>query len=153
MVIEKLTFYINFLPDWVFWAVLGSGLAIYILSFVLKFLPPTKIYALPVSILAVIIMAVGVYFTGGRITQRAWEAKVEELKNKVTELENRGEKITTVVQERVVRKLEIVRIPGNEIVKYVDREIVKYDDKCDIPQEVVKAHNAAAENKLIENKK
>lgn len=149
----KVTFYLNLLPDWVFMAVLGVGVAGYIISFILKKLPPTRLYAIPVSVLSIALIAAGVYFTGGRITQRAWEAKVKELTEKVTELENRGEKITTVVQERVVKKLEIVRIPGNEIVKYVDREIVKYDSKCDIPTEVVKAHNAAAQNKVVEEKK
>lgn len=150
---EKVTFYLNLLPDWVFMAVLGVGVAGYIISFILRKLPPTRLYAIPVSVLSIALIAAGVYFTGGRITQRAWEAKVKELTEKVTELENRGEKITTVVQERVVKKLEIVRIPGNEIVKYVDREIVKYDSKCDIPTEVVKAHNAAAQNKVVEEKK
>lgn len=150
---EKVTFYLNLLPDWVFMAVLGVGVVGYIISFILRKLPPTRLYAIPVSVLSIAVIAAGVYFTGGRITQRAWEAKVKELTEKVTELENRGEKITTVVQERVVKKLEIVRIPGNEIVKYVDREIVKYDSKCDIPTEVVKAHNAAAQNKVVEEKK
>lgn len=150
---EKITFYLNLLPDWVFMAVLGVGVAGYIISFILKKLPPTKLYAIPVSLISITLLAAGVYFTGGRITQRAWEAKVKELTEKVTELENRGEKITTVVQDRVVKKLEIVRIPGNEIVKYVDREVVKYDSKCDIPNEVVKAHNAAAQNKVVEEKK
>lgn len=150
---EKITFYLNLLPDWVFMAVLGVGVAGYIISFILKKLPPTRLYAIPVSLISIALLAAGVYFTGGRITQRAWEAKVKELTEKVTELENRGEKITTVVQDRVVKKLEIVRIPGNEIVKYVDREVVKYDSKCDIPNEVVKAHNAAAQNKVVEEKK
>lgn len=151
--IEKLTFYINILPDWIFLAILGSGVAIYIVSFILRFIPITKIYALPVSILAIVLMVTGVYFTGGRITQKAWQAKVDELKEKVTELENRGEKITTVVQERVVKRLEVVRIPAGEIVRYVDREIVKYDNKCDIPTEVIKVHNAAAQNKTVEDLK
>lgn len=151
--LNKLTFYINLLPDWVFFAVLGVGVVGYIVSFILRRLPPTKLYAIPLSIVSILVIAIAVYFTGGRITQRAWEAKVKELTEKVTELENKGEQVTTVVQERVVKKLEIVRIPGNEIVKYVDREVVKYDSKCDIPSEVVKAHNAAAQNKVVEEKK
>jgi len=150
---EKITFYVNLLPDWIFYTTIGIGFALFILSYALKLLPPLRLYIIPIQILSIVVIVVGIYFTGGRITQRAWEAKVKELTEKVTELENRGEKITTVVQERVVKKLEIVRIPGNEIVKYVDREIVKYDNKCDIPNEVIKAHNAAAQNKLVEDKK
>lgn len=151
--IETITFYINLVPDWVFWSLMGIGIIGYIISYVLKLIPLFKIYIIPLRVVFIILLIFSIYFTGGRITQRAWEAKVKELTEKVVELENRGEKITTVVQERVVRKLEIVRIPGNEIIKYVDREIVKYDDKCDIPNEVVKAHNAAAQNKIIEGKK
>jgi hypothetical protein len=150
---DKILFWINFLPDYVFYITIGIGLALFIVSYILKLLPPLRLYIIPIQILSLLIIASGIYFTGSRITQKLWEAKVKELTEKVTELENRGEKITTVVQERVVKKLEIVRIPGNEIVKYVDREIVKYDNKCDIPNEVIKAHNAAAQNKLVEDKK
>ena len=56
------------------------------------------------------------------------------------------------IVEKVVKKLEIVRIQGAEVIKYVDREVVKYDTKfapggiCELPKEFFIAHNNAAKD-------
>ena len=56
------------------------------------------------------------------------------------------------IVEKVVKKLEIVRIQGAEVIKYVDREVIKYDTKfepggiCELPKEFFIAHNNAAKD-------
>ena len=56
------------------------------------------------------------------------------------------------IVEKVVKKIEIVRVQGNEVIKYVDREVVKYDTKfapggiCELPKEFFIAHNNAAKD-------
>jgi hypothetical protein len=40
---------------------------------------------------------------------------------------------------------QVVKERGKDIVQFVDREVVKYDNKCEIPQPFVDAHNRAAE--------
>ena len=70
---------------------------------------------------------------------------------KVAEAEAKSAKENVKIVERVVKRLEVVRVRGNDVIQYVDREIVKYDTKfapggvCEIPKEFIKALNDAAE--------
>jgi hypothetical protein len=48
------------------------------------------------------------------------------------------------IVEKIVKDTEDVRVKGKTITEYVDREVVKYENKCPLPVEVIRAHNAAA---------
>jgi len=82
----------------------------------------------------------------------SWLAKVKDVEVKVAEVQVQSAKENIKIVEKVVKKLEIVRIQGNEVIKYVDREVVKYDTKfapggiCEIPKEFFIAHNDAAKD-------
>jgi hypothetical protein len=82
----------------------------------------------------------------------SWLAKVKDVEAKVAEVQVQSVKENIKIVEKVVKKLEIVRIQGNEVIKYVDREVVKYDTKfapggiCEIPKEFFVAHNDAAKD-------
>ena len=72
------------------------------------------------------------------------------------EAEAKSAEVNTVIETKIVNKVKEIKVQGDEVIKYVDREIVKYDTKfipggiCEIPKEVISAHNAAALNKPVE---
>lgn len=101
----------------------------------------------------VLVFAVGGYLKGGYSAELAWRDKINELSLRVVEAESKSEAATTIIEERVVVQLKEVKVKGDSIVKYVDREVVKYDKTCPVPKEVIKAHNAAALNILVEDLK
>ena len=82
----------------------------------------------------------------------SWLAKVKDVEAKVAEVQVQSAKENIKIVEKVVKKLEIVRVQGNEVIKYVDREVVKYDTKfapggiCELPKEFFIAHNNAAKD-------
>ena len=82
----------------------------------------------------------------------SWLAKVKDVEAKVAEVQVQSAKENIKIVEKVVKKLEIVRVQGNEVIKYVDREVVKYDTKfapggiCELPKEFFIAHNTAAKD-------
>ena len=82
----------------------------------------------------------------------SWLAKVKNVEAKVAEVQVQSVKENIKIVEKVVKKLEIVRIQGAEVIKYVDREVVKYDTKfapggiCEIPKEFFTAHNDATKD-------
>jgi DUF4097 and DUF4098 domain-containing protein YvlB len=82
----------------------------------------------------------------------SWLAKVKDVEAKVAEAQVQSAKENVKIVEKVVKKLEIVRVQGNEVIKYVDREVVKYDTKfapggiCELPKEFFIAHNNAAKD-------
>ena len=81
-----------------------------------------------------------------------WLAKVKDVEAKVAEVQVQSVKENIKIVEKIVKKIEIVRIQGNEVIKYVDREVVKYDTKfapggiCEIPKEFFTAHDDAAKD-------
>ena len=144
---------ITVLPEWVFHAMLIAGLVGTVAGFVLGMIPLVKKYVIPIRIISLIVLALALYLEGGLADNAAWELRVKEVEAKLAKAEAEGQKENVRIVEKTVKKLELVRIPGSEIVKYVDREVTKYDATCPVPTPVVKALNAAALNKPVEEAK
>lgn len=135
---------IEWLPTFVVHLISLVGLVGVLATFLLGFIVPAQ-FKLPAQVASILVLAFGLYLEGGLSNQESWEAKVKEMEAKVAQAEAESAKANTKIVEKVVKKLEIVKVRGDEIVKYVDREVAKYDSQCVIPKEFVKAHNDAAE--------
>jgi hypothetical protein len=146
----------NFLPNWIFHAILLAGVLGLIASLVLKFIPVISTYKLPIQIGAILLIVIGVWFEGAISNQEAWEARVAEMKVKVAEAEAKSEKVNTKILTKTIKQLELVHTKGEDIINYVDREVVKdkevikFVENCPIPQIIINTHNAAALNQPIE---
>ena len=66
------------------------------------------------------------------------------LQEKCADLKQATEGMSLTEFTKVVKDTQVVREKGKTITQYVDREVVKYDNKCELPNEVIRAHNAAA---------
>jgi hypothetical protein len=141
---------LGWLPNWIFYAIFFGGLLGLIATYVLKFIPFLSTYQIPIQVLSVLALCFGTYMAGAISDNDAWLAKVKDVEIKVAEVQVLSAKENVRIVERVVNKIEIVKIQGEEVIKYVDREVVKYDTKfapggvCEIPKEFVIAHNNAA---------
>lgn len=149
----------NFLPNWIFHAILLAGVLGLIASLVLKFIPFFNTYKLPVQVGSILLIVVGVWFEGAISNQEAWEARVKEVEAKVAAAEVKSAEANTKIVTKVVKQLELVRTRGDDIIKYVDREVatdkevIKFVENCPIPQIIINTHNAAALNQPVEEKK
>jgi len=152
-------FLLNFLPDWIFHAILIAGGMALLASFILKFIPFIKTYILPIQAGSIILIIVGVWFEGAMYNQAEWEARVAEMKEKVAEAEIKSKDANVKIITKTVKQLELVRTRGDDIINYVDREVVKdkevikFVENCPIPQIIINTHNAAALNQPIEGAK
>jgi len=144
---------LQFVPDWIFYAMLVIGLAALVATYLLRFIPipAIYIYKTPIQLVSIVLIAVGVYMTGAISNKEAFEAHIKEMEVKVAKAEAEASKENIKIVEKVVKKIEIVRVQGQQVTKYIDREVVKYDTKfvpggeCEIPKEFIKAHNDASE--------
>ena len=149
----------SFLPDWIFHAILLAGVLGLLASFVLKFIPFFSTYNLLIQVGAIVLIVFGVWFEGAMSNQAEWEAKVAEMEVKVAEAEAKSQEENVKIITKTVKQLELVRTRGQDIIKYVDREVVKdrevikFVENCPIPEIIISTHNAAALNKIIEDKK
>lgn len=140
---------ITVLPDWVFHLIFFAGLSGTVAGFVLGFIPVIRKYIISVRVVSLIVLCLGLFLEGALSDYREWELKVKELEVKLKEAEVKSEKVNTEVITKVITQKQVIREKGKDIIQYVDREIVKYDTKCEIPAQVIKAHDAAAKNESI----
>jgi len=154
---------LHLLPDaaiaWIVNTILIAGAVITVAGFFVRFIPFVNAYRIPVQILGILLLTAGVYFEGGYTTEMAWRERVQEVEAKLAVAENRSAEVNTEIVTRVVTQTRIVRERGDDIVKYVDREVVKnqevikFVENCPIPEIIINTHNAAAQNRPIEEKK
>jgi len=144
---------LEWLPNWMFYAIFFAGILGVIATYVLGFIPFLSAYKIPIQVLSIIAIVVGTYMAGAISNEESWLAKVKDVEAKVAEVQVQSVKENIKIVEKVVKKLEIVRVQGNEVIKYVDREVVKYDTKfapggiCEIPKEFFIAHDDAAKER------
>ena len=149
----------EFMPNWIFHAILLAGSLGLISSFILNFIPTFKLYHLPLQVISVLLIALGIWFEGAMSNQAEWEAKIKDLEVKVAEAEAKSAETNIKIITKTVKQLELVRTRGNDIIKYVDREVavdkevIKFVEHCPIPQLIINTHNAAALNQPIEANK
>ena len=143
---------LNFLPDWIFHALLTIGILGYASTFLIRFLPSfVYVYKLPIQLISVGVMAISLYMIGAIAEKAAWEARVKEMEEKVRISEEKSKEANTEIVTKVVTKTKVIREKAKERVAYIDREVVKYDTKflpggeCEIPKEFIGVINKAAE--------
>ena len=145
---------LHLLPDsWLINAIfilMSVGVLAIIGSYVLKLFPLVGKYATIIQILGILILSTSAYMIGGYGVEYEWRQKAAELEKKINEGKVESAKVNTEIVEKVIVQKQIVKQKGDEVIKYIDKEIVKYNERCDIPVEVIKAHDAAARGKSID---
>ena len=144
---------LEWLPNWIFYAIFFAGILGVVATYVLGFIPFLSAYKIPIQVISIIAIVVGTYMAGAISNEESWLAKVKDVEAKVAEVQVQSAKENIKIVEKVVKKIEVVRVQGNEVIKYVDREVVKYDTKfapggiCELPKEFFIAHNDAAKER------
>jgi hypothetical protein len=141
---------LNWLPDFVFHLILIAGVLALLAGWALRMIPLVDKYSLPIQVAGILLTIVGVWYEGGIAKDAEWQARVNELEIKVAQAEAKSEKVNTEIMTKVVTKTQIIRQKGDDVVRYIDREITKYDAECKIPQVAIRAHDAGALNRAVD---
>jgi hypothetical protein len=132
---------LQFLPNWIFYALLLAGIGAFLVTHFVKLLPNAQL----IKMASIAVVIISVYMIGAISNNDAWLAKIKDLEVKVAAAEAKSATANTDIVEKTVVKTQVVKQRGQDIIKYVDREVVKYDTTCVIPKEFVVIHNKAAE--------
>lgn len=135
---------IAFMPKWLIIAFIVVGVLGLLAAIFINKIPFIKQYNLPITLAAAVLLVSGVYLQGALAYKESTDKAVAELEKKLAEAEAKSQQTNTEIVEKIVKDTEVIRLKGKTITEYVDREIVKYDNKCELPTEVIDAHNAAA---------
>ena len=145
--------FLSFVPDsWLNLAVLsilGAGVLIYVLSYFVAFIPTLIPAKEPIRIIGTLLVVAGVYFYGSYDTEMSWRGKMAEQATAIEKAQEQSKSANAKIENDAKERVKVIYKNATIVKQYIDREIVKYDETCKIPDEVVKAHNAAAKNEAI----
>ena len=144
---------LHFLPDaailWFCNILLLVGIVLTVAGFFAHRIPLVWQYQLPFKVLGIALLALGVYFRGGYAVEAEWRERVAEVEAKLAQAHEQSQQANVVLEKKGQDRIRVIKEKGEVIKQYIDREITKYDNTCVIPDEVVRAHNAAARNEAI----
>lgn len=141
---------LNFLPDFIVPLILLVGAVLTFAGFFLSFIPFIGPYKLPVQILGVVILSSGLYLYGGLSFKKDLEAEIAELKIKLARSEAEGIRLNNEISTKYISKKDAAKLKNQKVTEYIEREVKVYDGTCKLPEAAIKAHNAAALNKSID---
>lgn len=135
-------------------AVLILGIILTVLSFfvlnrILRLIPGLASYHTAIQIASVLILAAGLYFKGGYVTEMMWREEVKRVQEELDKAKNKAAEVVVQIEEKVVFRDKIIKEKAQTIIQYVDREvvkkeeIVKYIENCPVPNEIITIHNEA----------
>ncbi len=134
---------IDFLPAWIFYATLVLGIVGIGLSYFLGAIPIINNYKLPLQIVSIFTAVISVWYIGGNTVEEKWLARVKELELKVAEAEVKSGKVNTIIQQKVITKVKVVR-EKVEVVKreiQIQKEIINAD--CKLSDTAIDLYNKA----------
>lgn len=132
------------LPVWIIHSLFFIGLAGLLVAFFVQFIPFVNTYRYLVKIVSSILLVIGLFLQGALAYKESTALAVAKLEKKLAEAEAKSQKTNVEIVEKIVKDTQVIREKGKTVTQYVDREVVKYNNKCELPSEVIKAHNAAA---------
>ena len=114
-------FILEFLPSWVFLALIGLGALGYLATYLIKFVPVPMVYVYknPIQIASIVLMIFATFMYGGAYNNDAWMAKVKEMEDKVAVAEEQAKKENVRIEEKIVEKTKEIRVKGDTIVKEI----------------------------------
>lgn len=135
---------IAFLPEWIIHSLFGAGLLGLLVAFFVQFIPFVNTYRYLIKIASSILLVLGLFLQGALAYKQSTALAVAKLEAKLAKAEAESQKTNVEIVEKIVKDTQVIRQKGKTITEYVDREVVKYDNKCELPKEVINAHNMAA---------
>ena len=140
---------LEFLPDWIFHAVLVVGVMAMAASFVLKFIPFVVVYRLPIQAAGLILTVLGVWFEGAMSNEAAWQARVHEMEQKVAAAEVKSAQETVRIVTQVVTRIQTIKDTTNANTQYLEKQVAQdLDRECSLTNASVMLHNSASQNEM-----
>jgi hypothetical protein len=135
---------IAFLPHFVIPLLIVAGIVGLLAASFMSKVPLITQYNLPIKIVSLVLLVCGIYLQGASDYKAATDKAVSELQVKLAQAEAKSAQTNTEIVERIVQDTRVIRQQGETVIQYIDREVVRYDNTCEVPAEVIRAHNAAA---------
>ena len=141
-------FLLSFIPDaWLqlaVYALLATGVGMYVLSFFLNLIPSLQPYRVILQLVGSLLAICGVYFYGGYSNEMSWRAKVDEAQAKVAKAEAESKDANLKIKTVYVDRVKVVKEKQIVIQKEIVEVAGKMDAKCEVVPDALNILNSAA---------
>ena len=137
---------LNFLPSWIFYAIMAIGAAGLLVSYFLSIIPVINQYKLPLQILSIIVLIFGTWFSGGLVNELIWQDRVKEMEDKVAAAVEKSKEANTVIQTKVVNKIQLVQEQVEVVRKEIEIQKEVINAECKISDTAIQLYNKSVTN-------
>ena len=139
---------LSFVPDaWLqlaVYAVLFTGVGMYVVSLFLNLLPSLLPYREPIRILGTLLAVAGVWFHGGYAADAACRARVAEMESKVKISEQQSKDANVQIKTVYVDRVKVVKEQQVVIQNQIVEVASKMDAKCEVIPDALSILNQSA---------
>jgi len=130
-----INWFLGLLPTWVPWAIIGFGVALFLLAGILHRLIPL-LYRLGITLLCLVLIGFGGWIEGRQniLSEGAKEVEKVVVKQKV---------ITKYIVKKYTEKIQKIEANHDAIAQTIT---TKDDNMCTVPESFVRVHDSAAKN-------
>jgi hypothetical protein len=133
------------------YAIVATGLTLYILSKLVAWVPVIKSYKFPIELIGVILYGVGAFYAGGYGVERLWRERVAQMEAKVQELEGRQAEVVKVIETKVITKIKTVEVVKEVIKKEIEIREKEINANCDVSPDAIEMFNKSVTNPELLN--
>ena len=134
---------LSYLPTWIFYAIAVLGILGVVTSYVLGMGTVINQYKLPLQVVSIVIIAFGVFIIGGVENELLWQAKVKELEAQVAVATAKSNETNTIVQQKVITKIQIVKQQVEVIKKEIEVQKEYINTDCKVNATAIDLYNKA----------
>jgi hypothetical protein len=138
---------VNFLPDFIFHALLLISLLALVASFVLDSIPFVSTNAKAIQLASAVVLAITLYFEGAIGDNDAWLARVAALEKQVAVAEAKSKETNTVIQYQYRDKVRTIKETQVVVQERIVKEAARMDAECRVSPEAVSILNQVAGGK------
>ena len=101
---------LQWLPNWIFYAVLLVGVFGLVVSYFVRFLsfiPFVYMYKTPIQLGSIAAIVIGTFMAGAIYDNEAWEARVKEMEEKVAAAETQSKQENVKIVELIMSNVKV----------------------------------------------
>jgi len=133
-------------PDWIYHAILITGVIGLVAGRFLQFAPVTAVYAPVVRTVSAVLVVAGIWFNGFITSDAKWQERVADLESKIAESEQRAADANAEIEIQYVDRVKVVK----EKEYIIQSEIREYsgdiDANCVVSPKAREILNQAAQS-------
>jgi len=135
---------LNFIPDFVFHALLILSLLALAGSFVLDSVPFISTNAKAIQLASAVVLAIALYFEGAISNESVWQARVKELELKIARAETQSAEANGQLTTKLIRKEQEIAQVQQALKGRIQQNAVQMDAVCSVPRTAIDILNDAA---------